>query len=223
MKVIDFHNHTHFSYDSMMNPIKIIKIARKRGLTGIVINDHNTIQGGLEAKRVNPYPDFEVIVGAEIKTDAGDITGIFLNKEIETRSFREVALEIKAQGGLVILNHPFVAHKLELIDFSLIDLIEGYNSRLTQKQNQLAIDLAKEKNKPVIAGSDSHVYSEIARCVTFYNNDDLLNPMRLEFKRTGYFTIPQSQFIKAYKKKDVRLFSRLLAFTPKHILKRFFE
>ena len=50
---IDFHTHTYYSYDSLMKPLKILEIAKKKGLNGIVICDHNTIQGGLETKKLN--------------------------------------------------------------------------------------------------------------------------------------------------------------------------
>lgn len=220
MMRIDFHTHTYHSYDSIMQPLKIIEKARKQGLNGIVINDHNTIKGGIETQKANPYSDFEVIVGAEIKTDAGDITGIFLKNEIVSRKFKDVCHEIKEQGGLTILNHPFVGHKLDLVDYSLIDLIEGFNSRLSFQKNQLAVKLARELGKPIIAGSDAHCYSEIGLCYTTYDTRDLLKPVDTVYKRTGYFTIPQSQFIKAYKRRDCKLFVQLLGYTPKIIFKR---
>ncbi len=105
---IDFHTHTYHSFDSNMKPEVIIKVAKERDLDGIVICDHNTIKGGIEAKSVNKDKNFVVIVGAEIATDAGDVTGLFLSKEIESKKFSEVADEIKKQGGLVLLNHPYM-------------------------------------------------------------------------------------------------------------------
>ena len=95
---IDCHIHTCHSYDSIMQPAKILMTAKKRGLHGIVVCDHNTIRGGLEAYNLNHDPEFHVIVGAEMATDAGDVTGIFLTREIKSRNFTEVALEIKKQG-----------------------------------------------------------------------------------------------------------------------------
>src|SRR5574337_561795 len=96
---IDFHNHTYHSYDCRMDPLRILSLARERGLGAIVINDHDTIRGGLEKKKKNPFSDLEVIVGAEIKTDVGDITGIFLKEEITERKHTEVIAAIKRQGG----------------------------------------------------------------------------------------------------------------------------
>jgi predicted metal-dependent phosphoesterase TrpH len=215
---IDFHTHTWHSNDCTMNPAKILRIAHEKGLNAIVINDHNTIKGGLEAKLLNPYHDLEVIVGAEIKTDAGDITGIYLKEEISSKQFADVAREIKSQGGIVILNHPAVDHDLNLIDFKLVDFIEGYNSRLTESQNLLAIELAKKNNKPLIAGSDAHIYADIGKCYTSYQNSDLFKPYSIKYSRCSIRSVPVSQLIKAIKKRDFNLFLRLMAIIPKYVV-----
>jgi len=165
--IIDFHVHTYHSYDSLMQPEKIIRVARQKGLNGCVICDHNTIKGGIETQKVNPYKDFLVIVGAEIATNAGDITGIFLTEEIRSRDFDEVISEIRSQGGKVILNHPYKAHDLSRIDVSKVDFVEGYNARCSNEENEKAVQLAKKYDKPVVAGSDAHLYAEIANCRTF--------------------------------------------------------
>jgi len=217
--IIDFHTHTYHSYDSLMKPEKILSIAKSRGLDGIVICDHNTIKGGVEASKINSDPDFKVIVGAEIATDAGDITGIFLTREIVSRKFDEVAKEIKAQGGKIILNHPYKAHNLSLIDFNLIDYIEGYNSRVSKKDNEKAVALAKKYNKPIVAGSDSHLYGEIAKCKTEVNNPDELLPLNSHCQKSRYYYITLSQYIKAYKRKSVKIFVSASALFIKNALK----
>lgn len=203
---IDFHIHTTYSYDSLMKPEKILKIAKKRGLDGVVICDHNTIKGGVETKKLNYDENFIVIVGAEIATNAGDITGIFLTKEIESRNVDDVIEEIRAQNGKVILNHPFKAHDLSKIDLSKIDFIEGYNSRLNDDENQKAIELATSHNIPIIAGSDAHLYSEIANCKTTVKDIATLTPLELEHKRTKQLYVTLSQYIKAIKRKKIMIF-----------------
>jgi len=204
--IIDFHTHTYHSYDSLMRPEKILRIAKARGLNGIVICDHNTIKGGLEAKRLNNDPEFTVIVGAEIATNAGDITGIFLTKEVESRMFDEVVREIKQQGGKTILNHPYKGHDLSKIDFSMIDYVEGYNSRLDEEHNKKAVELAQKHHIPIIAGSDSHLYAEIANCKTFIDSFDLLNPLNCEYKPSRQIYVTFSQYIKAIKRKSIKVF-----------------
>lgn len=40
----DLHIHSKYSSDGVLDPEKIVKIATKRGLSGIAITDHNTIK-----------------------------------------------------------------------------------------------------------------------------------------------------------------------------------
>lgn len=221
--IIDLHIHTYHSSDSLMKPDKIVKTAKSVGLTGIAVSDHNTIQGGLECKRVNKDDNFLVIVGAEISTEVGDIIGLFLHKEILSRKFADVVEEIQSQSGLVLLSHPFKGHKLDEIDFNKIDLIEGYNSRLHPRENQKAIELAEGKNIPIVAGSDAHFYSEIGNCRTIYRSKNLLHPIKTVYRRNIFYTEIVSQFLKAKKNNDVKLFVKLLKWTPKYILRRLVE
>lgn len=222
--VIDFHTHTYHSYDCRMQPLKILEQAKKKGLSAIVINDHDTIKGGLECASVNPYTDLLVIVGAEIKTDIGDVTGIFLKEEIRARKHADVVAEIKKQGGISILNHPFVGHKLNETNLEIFDLIEGYNGRLTKEQNQQGIELAKKLNKPIIAGSDSHTYSEIGNCKTFYNEPvNWMLPAKTEYIRSSVMAPLQSQFTKAIKKKDFNLLMSVILGAPRKIIRRLNE
>lgn len=218
--IIDFHTHTYHSYDSLMKPKKILRIAKARGLDGIVICDHNTIKGGLEAKKINKDNNFTVIVAAEIATNAGDITGLFLTKEIESRMFDTVVKEIKQQGGKVILNHPYKGHDLSKIDFSKIDYIEGYNSRLDEEHNNKAIELAKEHNIPVIAGSDAHLYAEIANCKTIVDNIELLTPLKCEYSASRQRYVTLSQYVKSLKRKSIKIFISATAIQIKYTIRQ---
>ena len=71
--IADLHIHTRCSRDSLMDPARVVKVARMRGLAAIAVTDHNTIRGGLLAREANPDEGFEVVVGAEIKTEYGDV------------------------------------------------------------------------------------------------------------------------------------------------------
>jgi len=98
--------HTVYSRDGAIKPADAIRIAKKRGLDGIAVTDHDTIRGGLEALKLRPE-DLDVIVGAEIKTDRGDVIGLFLNEEIRERDHIEVIEAIRRQGGVAVVPHPF--------------------------------------------------------------------------------------------------------------------
>jgi len=213
---IDFHVHTYHSYDSLMKPEKILETAKKKGLDAIVICDHNTIEGALEAKKLNKDKNFTVIVGAEIKTDAGDITGIFLSHEIISREINEVIREIREQNGKIILNHPFKGHDLEKIDISAVDFIEGYNSRLTEEENKKAVELAIKYNKQVVAGSDAHFYKEIGNAYTVLENFNNFKPLCHQYKPSKHIYKTLSQYIKSIKERNFRIFVSATAIQMKH-------
>lgn len=165
----DLHIHSKYSYDSLLRPDTIIRIAKKKGLDGVAVTDHNTIKGGVEASKVNKDDDFVVIVGSEIKTEYGDVIGLFLTNEIRSRAFADVVGEIRDQDGLTVLAHPFrkgIVFPRDLLGH--VDLIEGFNARSPKNLNQKAIELARDCRIPVTAGSDAHLGFEIGmgRAVT---------------------------------------------------------
>ena len=171
----DMHTHSKYSPDSMLEPRAIVKRGRKRGLAGVAVTDHNTIKGGLEAKRYETE-DFKVIVGSEIMTDRGEIIGLFLNEEVEPKELEVVTEEIREQGGIVVVPHPFDRIRPGLQptdeDAKFFDCIEGFNSRcLFQSYNKRAVEFASRHKLPVTAGSDAHFGWEIGNAFIRANAD----------------------------------------------------
>lgn len=162
---IDMHVHTEYSKDSFMRPEKLIKTARHRGLGAVAVTDHNSFKGAVTAERINMHNDFFIIKAEEVKTEYGDIIGLFIEKEINSRKFLDVIKEIKEQNGFTVLPHPYSKNTSlpeELIENN-IDIIEVFNARQKKLKNIQAKALAEKYKKPVIAGSDAHNYFEIGR------------------------------------------------------------
>ncbi|MGB5527803.1 MAG: dephospho-CoA kinase [Gemmatimonadota bacterium] len=165
---VDLHMHTSASSDSLSAPEDVVRQAREIGLDKIAITDHNEIEGAFEGRDIDP--DL-VIVGEEVRTDEGlDLIGLFLTEHIPRGgSFREVAAEIRRQGGVVYVPHPFDAHRGTTEDFlagarDCIDAVEGFNARIHDpRRNQRAHNWALANGFPVGAGSDAHLLSEIGR------------------------------------------------------------
>jgi predicted metal-dependent phosphoesterase TrpH len=180
---IDLHVHSNYSHDGSIPPADIIKLARKKGLDGIAVTDHGTVAGGLEAKK-HETDDFIVIVGAEMKTDRGEVIGLFLSKEIQSTKFRDVVIEIKAQGGLVVVPHPFdsmrrSAFRITDEEASFVDAIEGYNARsIFQTFNRQAVAFAEKHNLPIVAGSDAHHANEIGLAGIITDSKDIRDAIR---------------------------------------------
>ena len=176
----DLHIHSKYSSDGILDPEKIVKIATRRGLSGIAITDHNTIKGGLEAKKYE-NEDLTVIVSSEISTERGEIIGLFLEEEVKSKDVQDVISEIKEQNGIIIIPHPFdelrhsAFHPAEE-DAKFIDCIEGFNSRCVfQKYNKKAVEFAMKHRLATTAGSDAHFANEIgtAGIITTTEREDV--------------------------------------------------
>jgi len=207
----DFHIHSAYSFDSLLTPARIVEISCRKGLDGIVVADHNTIRGGLETKDINRSP-LVVIVGSEIKTEWGDVICLFLEKEITTRRFLEVAEEVRKQEGIMILAHPYWKHTLSEELLGQVDLIETFNSRISPALNRKAVELALSRGLPQIAGSDAHLPWEIGKGITCFEVSAPpgdLKPMILKEKRnlvkvqSNPFDIVITQGIKLLRKKGL--------------------
>jgi predicted metal-dependent phosphoesterase TrpH len=171
MKInIDLHVHTKYSKCALLNPDEIEPLALKRGLDAVAITDHNTIAGALEVK--NHAKKIKVIIGEEIKTTKGEIIGYFLNEQISPfLSPEETIKEIKHQGGLASVPHPFdrlrssrlEAETLEKI-LPNLDMIEIFNSRdILTGQDFGLIEKACQMGSVPVAGSDAHLRIEVGR------------------------------------------------------------
>jgi predicted metal-dependent phosphoesterase TrpH len=174
---IDFHCHSSYSFDSIMNVRKIVKVAKKRGLSGIAITDHNAFNGAIAAAKVKE-PNFFVICGCEIATEKGEILGLFLTDAVKYKDPLEVIDEIRDQGGISLIPHPF--KRSSTIDKDLLEKVDGvevFNARASMSQNKMAENLYPEF-RTVTAGSDAHFYFEIGRGVTSMETVDGVEEIR---------------------------------------------
>jgi hypothetical protein len=165
--LVDLHVHTNHSGDCASNVKDVLAAARQIGLGGLAIADHNTIAGALEAAEAAAAEDdgFIVIVGEEVKTQDGEVIGLFLTEEIPPGlTFEETVAMIKAQGALVYVPHPFdrlhftPPYEILVRNADRIDAIEIYNARLALESfNAAAERFAHKYGILGGAGSDSHV------------------------------------------------------------------
>lgn len=178
MLKIDMHVHTHYSMCGLMSEKAIISACKKKGLNGVAITDHNTIKGALALKKI-AFPNFVVIIGEEIQTREGEITGYFIEEQIPSQLSPEETIErIKAQKGLVSIPHPFGSFRkskirkdvLERI-IDAVDIIEVFNSRnIYIKDNQRALILAQKNRLACLVGSDAHLSCEIGKAYVEIDN-----------------------------------------------------
>ena len=165
---VDFHTHTYCSADSLTSIDELILTARKRGLDRVVVTDHNTIRGAMEAQAAAPGL---IVIGEEVQTTEGEFLAAYVTKEIPRELEPMEALKrLKDQGAFISVSHPFDPHRsgwslttLEKLA-PLIDAIEILNARVFRKDhNKQALSFALYRGLPGTAGSDAHHATEIGR------------------------------------------------------------
>jgi predicted metal-dependent phosphoesterase TrpH len=164
---VDLHMHTDHSPDCATPAEVLLVTAKARGLGAIAITDHNEISGALEAREIaNRIGGIKVIVAEEVKTATeGEVIGLFIEKKIDRgMSMAETIAEIRRQGGLVYVPHPFdrlhsvpdYEHLLRVVEE--IDMLEVFNPRVALSSfNEEAVRFARKYRIVPGAGSDSHV------------------------------------------------------------------
>ncbi len=163
---VDLHMHTDHSHDCATPVEALLAAARDRGLGAIAVTDHNEISGARDAARKAADYGVKVIVAEEVKTaEQGEVIGLFLQEKIPRGlTLQETIAEIRAQGGLVYVPHPFdrlhaipdYEHLLDVVDD--VDVIEVFNPRIALPAfNEEAVRFAAKYRIVGGAGSDSHV------------------------------------------------------------------
>ena len=163
---VDLHMHTDHSGDCETPVEVLLATAKEVGLGAIAVTDHNEISGALEAREKAKAAGVKVIVGEEVKTaEQGEVIGLFIEEKIPRGlTMAETVAEIKRQGGLVYVPHPFdrmhavpdYEHLPEILDD--IDAIEVFNPRVAIGAfNEEAVRFAAKYRIVAGAGSDSHV------------------------------------------------------------------
>src|SRR5918998_305392 len=104
---VDLHCHTRASFDSLASPAAVVRLAAERGLTHLAIPDHHRLDGALAARAAAP-PGLTVIVGEEIRSLAGDLIALFVERPVPPGlSAVEAIAAVREQGGLIGIPHPF--------------------------------------------------------------------------------------------------------------------
>jgi hypothetical protein len=163
---VDLHMHTDHSHDCETPVEVLLAAAKEAGLGAIAITDHNEISGALEAREKADSFGVKVIVGEEVKTASqGEVIGLFIEEKIPRgMTLEQTVAEIKRQGGLVYVPHPFdrmhavpdYEHLLPILDD--VDAIEVFNPRVAIGSfNEEAVRFAAKYRIVAGAGSDSHV------------------------------------------------------------------
>ena len=189
---VDLHMHTDHSNDCATPVEVLVETAKDRGMGAIAVTDHNEVSGALLAREyAESIGGIKVIVAEEVKTaEQGEVIGLFLEEKIERgMTMAETVAEIRRQGGLVYVPHPFdrlhsvpdYEHLLDMV--SEIDILEVFNPRVAFSGFNEEADRFAAKYRIVPgAGSDGHVAQALGsvriRLRDFDGPEEFLEAMR---------------------------------------------
>jgi len=161
---IDLHTHSYGSPDGGLRLKHYKYFLEHKLLDYIAITDHNSIEAAQKIQKELGDLGNQIIVGEEIMTSQGELIGLYLTTKIEPGlSAKETVIQIKQQGGIVYVPHPFETLRSGISEAFLseiiadVDIIETANGRAyVQNRSRLARQSAEQSNKVMAASSDAH-------------------------------------------------------------------
>ncbi len=169
--LVDLHTHTVCS-DGLMTVKELLVIAKRAGLTGIAVTDHDTTRCVREALRLGEKLGIIVVPGVEITTREAHLLlyGITfeLPRKYKNKPHILEVLDFAYENNLFSsIAHPYgrflrpypVVYLREALE--KVNGIEVINGRTPVKSNIEAINLSLKYGKTPTAGSDAHIPEEV--------------------------------------------------------------
>ena len=216
--IVDLHIHTIVgSMDSDISPVRLAESAKAAGLTGVALTEHMTPWRPDEVERFREESGLFVFNAKEWSTDMGHIIALGLPRELRgVARARDLRRACDEYGAFMILCHPFryfpgpsnflFGHRPDSHDlpaeelaehalFEMADAIEVLNGGCIERENGLALEVARAAGKPGVAGSDAHMPAEVGRFGTVFekvleSEEDMLAEMRAGRFRPGRRVAP---------------------------------
>ena len=195
--IIDLHVHTtRGSSDSSLSPEEMVQEAKRLGLPGLCITEHNAFWDRREFTDFARKYDLLLIRGVEIDTDMGHVLVFGLESYVSGISqMSELRRVVDESEGFVITAHPFrgihspggISRPLLYKDdvslpssveeaaqhpvFGFVDAIEAANGNTIDGENVFAWKVAQRLSRNSTGGSDAHSIHGLGRCSTVFEND----------------------------------------------------
>jgi predicted metal-dependent phosphoesterase TrpH len=181
----DLHCHTWYSGDGVSSPEAMIAAAKRRGLQGLAITDHNTcdafhylVDHGFANREGTPVDGFLIIPGVEVSSAEGHILCIGATlPPMKGTPAVAVCRAIREAGGLAIPAHPFDKFRAGVrgpnLDALAIDALEVFNAAISiPRFNREALIYAETRSLPMTAASDAHHESSVGTSHMIFETDD---------------------------------------------------
>jgi predicted metal-dependent phosphoesterase TrpH len=201
---IDLHVHTFpRSSCSTIDPAALVLEAERIGLDGICLTEHQVLWHPDEVQKLAQDHGLKIFRGNEITTAQGDVLVFGLEEEINgVITIQELQQKVNSAGAFSIAAHPFRGFKVfglgqlgltldqackkRILQF--VDAIEIRNSRVTEKENEVATQVCERLGLRGTAGSDAHHLDALGTWVTVFEKAIETEADLIRELRAGKFT-----------------------------------
>ena len=196
--LIDLHTHTKpKSDDSFLSPEDLIINAKKAGLDGLCLTEHDWFWSGESLEHLSREFGFLLIAGVEINTEEGHIIAFGIDEyEFGMHHVSFLRDVLDREDGFMILAHPY--RRVFSIDgdigeavdrycrnpvFQYVDTIEVLNGQGKERQNSFSKELARRLGWNGVGGSDAHEVKDIPSYATCFkrkirNREELIQELK---------------------------------------------
>ena len=207
--LIDLHIHTTpKSPCSSITLEQVVAEARRIGLDGVCLMEHDTLWTDEEIVALRKKNNFLILKGYEISSLDGHFLAYGFKETVDSfLEIKEIREIHKVDQGFLAIAHPFreflvvgleeIGLKLEEESrkdiFKFVDGIEILNGRVSKKANKFARKVNSLLNLKGIGGSDAHELYEVGKVVTDFTNahikdeEDLVRELKAGNYKVKYF------------------------------------
>lgn len=186
--LIDLHAHSYLSKGCDLDPRAVLDRAAMFGLDAVAFTETNTQDGCDELFELGAKAKVKVFVGLELLTDRGQYLCFFARPELAPEpvqmwgsnrekpwSAAECLPKVRSLGAAIVAARPFDRDSPHpAMDYvrslgGVLCAVEGYNARVKQTANDLAVEAAEQLKLPCTGGSDARTtLDEVGYGATFF-------------------------------------------------------
>jgi predicted metal-dependent phosphoesterase TrpH len=185
--ILDLHNHSVMSDDGRAKVENYCQWIKKRelALDGFVLTEHRQFDAVSDYRKLEDEFGILILKASEVETDYGHVLVFGVNDDMRAAyDFTRIDLplelvlrETERCGGVAVPCHPgrprvgLCAHFEAKGAVEGVRVIETLNGGSRGEEDAAALALAEARGYRGIGGSDAHIVSQIARCVTRFPNE----------------------------------------------------
>lgn len=202
----DLHVHTSHSRDAQGTVLECAQAAKRAGLAGLAITDHNVTLAARHARNAGEKTGLLVVPGAEVSTIQGHMLAFGVSGKVPAGPSMIEALEwAEERGGIGVPSHPLrlwtgigPTDLRELVGQARLEAVEVENGRDRHLVRANVARLAAELGLAATGGSDAHQPADVGTCWTEITGgaatvDDVVEAIRTGRIEADGGKIPASQ------------------------------